>query len=117
MKILMTVQGDHVAPRFDLTTELVIARAEDGELQAPPRSIIMDRSSPEALCSMIMEENITAVVCGGIEDRYYQFLSWKKIAIYDNVIGLHLLALQEVLAGRLQAGQLFSDGRRRERHP
>ena len=49
MKILITAQGDFVAPRFDLTAEVVIATVESGVLAGKPRTIIMDRPSPEDL--------------------------------------------------------------------
>jgi predicted Fe-Mo cluster-binding NifX family protein len=67
----------------------------------------MDRPSPEDLSNMIMEENISVVICGGIEDRHYQFLTWKKIRVIDYVIGDHETALKKFLAGDLQPGDLL----------
>jgi len=107
MKILITAQGDFVAQRFDLTAEVVLATVENGELIGKPRTIIMDRPSPEDLSNMIMEENISVVICGGIEDRHYQFLTWKKIRVIDYVIGDHETALKRFLAGELQPGDLL----------
>ncbi len=107
MKILITAQGDFVAQRFDLTAEVVIATVENGHLVGKPRAIIMDRPSPEDLCNMIMEENIAIVICGGIEDRHYQFLTWKKIQVIDYIIGDHESVLQKAIAGELQAGDLL----------
>ena len=107
MKILITAQGDFVAQRFDLTAEVVIAVVEDGQLIGKPRAIIMDRPSPEDLCNMIMEENIATVICGGIEDRHYQFLTWKKIRIIDFVIGDYETVLKNVIAGELHPGDLL----------
>ncbi len=107
-KILITAQGDFVAQRFDLTAEAVIATVENGHLLGKPRTIIMDRSSPEDLCNMIMEENIAMVVCGGIEDRHYQFLTWKKIRVIDSVVGDHQSVLKKAVAGDLQPGELLA---------
>jgi predicted Fe-Mo cluster-binding NifX family protein len=107
MKILITAQGDFVAQRFDLTAEVVLATVENGELIGKPRTIIMDRPSPEDLSNMIMEENISVVICGGIEDRHYQFLTWKKIRVIDYVIGDHETVLRRFLAGELQPGDLL----------
>ncbi len=107
MKILITVQGDFVAQRFDLAAEVVIATVVDGEPAGKPRAIIMDRPSPEDLCNMIMDENINLVVCGGIEERYYQFLTWKKIRVIDYVIGDHESALKKAIAGNLKAGDIL----------
>jgi predicted Fe-Mo cluster-binding NifX family protein len=107
MKILITAQGDFVAQRFDLTAEVVIATVEDGEAIGKLRTIIMDRPSAEDLCNMIMEENIELVICGGIEDRHYQFLAWKKIRIIDFVIGDHQSVLKKAIAGDLKPGDLL----------
>lgn len=106
-KILITVQGDFVAQRFDLAAEVIIVTAESGQLSDKPRTIIMERPSPEDLCNMIMEENITLVICGGIEDRHYQFLTWKKIRVIDFVIGDHHSILKKAIAGELNPGDLL----------
>ncbi len=107
MKILITTQRDFVAQRFDLAVEVVIATVENGRLIGKPRAIIMDRPSPEDLCNMIMEENIAMVICGGIEDRHYQFLTWKKIRVIDFVIGDYESALDKAIAGELHPGDLL----------
>ncbi len=106
-KILIAAQGDFVAQRFDLAAEVVMATMENGRLVNRPRTIIMDRPSAEDLCNMIMEENIDLVICGGIEDRHYQFLTWKKIRVIDFVIGDHVSVLNKAIAGELQAGDLL----------
>lgn len=111
MKILITAQGDFVAPRFDLAAEVVIATVEGGQTVGKPRTIIMDRPSPEDLCSIIMEENIALVICGGIEERYYQFLTWKKIKVVDFIIGDHESVLKKAIAGELKPGDLLPLGR------
>lgn len=107
MKILITAQGDFVAPRFDLTSEVVIATVENGVLAGKPRTIIMDRASAEELSNMIMEEDVSMVICGGIEERHYQFLTWKKIRVIDFVIGDHQSVLIQALAGKLQPGDIL----------
>lgn len=107
MKILITTQRDFVAQRFDLAAEVVIATVENGKLAGKPRAIIMDRPSPEDLCNMIMEEDIAKVICGGIEDRHYQFLIWKKIEVIDYVIGDYESVLEKAVAGELQPGDML----------
>ena len=106
MKILITAQGDFVAPRFDLTSEVVIATVENGALAGKPRTIIMDRASAEELSNM-MEEDVSLVICGGIEERHYQFLTWKKIRVVDFVIGDHQSVLNRALAGELRPGDIL----------
>ncbi|MBU1568355.1 MAG: hypothetical protein KJ630_22360 [Proteobacteria bacterium] len=112
MKILITAQGDFVAQRFDLTAEVVITTVENDISVGKPRTIIMDRPSPEDLCNMIMEENIALVICGGIEDRHYQFLAWKKIRVIDFVIGDYDSVLGKAISGDLKPGEIVHLTRR-----
>lgn len=106
-KILIPVQGDYVAPRFDLATEVLVARYEKGKLIGDPKTIIMERPSDEGLCQMIVEENITDVVCGGIEELHYNFLVWKKVSILDGVIADWQRALHMALSGSLKQGDIL----------
>jgi predicted Fe-Mo cluster-binding NifX family protein len=104
---MIPIQGDFVAPRFDLATELLIARYEDGKLVGETKTIIMERPSDEGLCQMIVEEHITAMVCNGIEELHYNFLVWKKVNVLDGVIGDWQTALEKTLDGTLQQGAVI----------
>lgn len=106
-KLLIPVQGDYVAPRFDLATEILVARHEKGKISGEPKSIIMERPSDEGLCQMVVEENITEVVCGGIEELHYNFLTWKKVAVIDGVISGWQKALDLAVAGKLKQGDIL----------
>ena len=64
-----------MAPRFDLTREVLIAENKGEKI----RTVILPRPSAEELCSFILTENVNIVVCGGIEETYYQYLLWKKL--------------------------------------
>lgn len=110
---MIPIQGDFVAPRFDLTTELLIARYDNGVLIGEPKTIIMERPSDEELCHMIVEEHITTMVCNGIEELHYNFLIWKKVNVLDGVIGDWQTALKKTIDGSLQQGAvLYSDNRK-----
>ena len=106
-KLLIPIQGDFVAPRFDLATEVLVARHERGKIVGEPKSIIMERASDEGLCQMILEENITEVVCGGIEELHYNFLTWKKVTVIDGVISGWQKALELAVAGKLKQGEIL----------
>lgn len=106
-KILIPIQGDYVAPRFDLATEVLVARYERGKLSGKPKTIIMERPSDEGLCQMIVEENVTDVVCGGIEELHYKFLVWKKVSVLDGVIANWQTALDKVVDGSLKQGDIL----------
>lgn len=106
-KILIPIQGDYVAPRFDLATEVLVARHEKGQCIGEPKTIIMERPSDEGLCQMIVEENVTDVVCGGIEELHYNFLVWKKVNVVDGIIADWQTALEKALDGVLKQGDIL----------
>jgi predicted Fe-Mo cluster-binding NifX family protein len=109
MKILITITGDDVAPRFDLTTEVLVANAENGQLYGNTRNFLLPRPSTEELCSLILKENVTVVVCGGIEEEHYSYLQWKKIEVIDGIIGPYAAALKLSLTGNLKTGVILFD--------
>ena len=61
----MTLAENDVAPRFDLTTEVLIASFEDAGGDARTRTVVLAHSSAGDLCQMILSEGIDVVVCGG----------------------------------------------------
>jgi len=107
-KLMVLIQGDFVAPRFDLATEILIVRFENGEEIGEPKMIIIERSSDEALCQMAVEENITDMICGGIEEVHFNFLVWKKVSVLDAVIGSWRTAVEKAVAGSLQQGEILN---------
>lgn len=107
MKILITIQGNFVAPRFDMVSEVLIASFDGRELIGKPRTILISRPSADELCSFITKEEITIVVCGGIEERHYKYLTWRKMQVFDSIIGPHAEALQMVIENRLMPGTIL----------
>ncbi|MCL7488257.1 MAG: hypothetical protein M8357_08820 [Desulfobulbaceae bacterium] len=97
MKVLITISGKNIAPRFDLVTEVLVANIDQEKKTATRvRTILLPRPSAEELCSLILKENISTVICGGIEDTYYKYLSWKNVKIIDSVIGPFTEALRHI---------------------
>ena len=113
MKYLITVQDNSIAPRFDQATEVVIAEYEGQVPVSEPRTIILPRRSAEDLSDLIVKEGIGCLICGGIEDNFYRFFTWKKIAVFEGIIGSHAEALQMAVAGTLQPGLVLSSARNR----
>ncbi len=107
MKILMTTRGDFISPRFDLSPEVIIATYYDQQLLEEPRSIIVSDVSAETICDFALKENVGIVVCGGIEEEHYQFLTWKKITVIDAVVGPYADVLQLVMNNRLESGTIL----------
>ena len=68
--ILITIWRDQVAPRFDLTSEVLIASLDPRGGLADTKTVVLPTVSSEDLCHMILTEAITTVICGGIEERY-----------------------------------------------
>ena len=86
-KILIPLFEDQVAPRFDLATEVFIVTIGTDEQITEKRTVVLPRASAEDLCHLILMEKIDTVICGGIEDEYYRFLKWKKVSVFDSVMG------------------------------
>ena len=80
---------------------------DKGNVIGEPKMIIMERSSDEVLCQMAVEENITNIICGGIEEVHYNFLVWKKVAVLDAVIGSWRTAVEKAVAGTLLQGDIL----------
>jgi len=107
-KLMVLIQGDFVAPRFDLATEILIVRFEKRVVIGEPKMIIIERSSDEVLCQMAVEESITDIICGGIEEVHFNFLVWKKVTVLDAVIGCWHTAVEKAVAGTLRQGEILN---------
>ncbi len=107
--LLVPLSGEVVAPRFDLATEVLIARVRKGRLAGEPRVGLLPGPSADALCSLVLEEGITDVACGGIEDAHYQYLGWKKVRVVDRVIGSWEAVLRLFLEGELRPGTVVRE--------
>jgi hypothetical protein len=117
MKIMITISGDFVSPRFDLSSEVIIASCYDRQLLEEPRSIILSDVSAEKLCDLALKENVATVICGGIEELHYQFLTWRKITVIDAVIGPYADVLQLAINNTLKPGAILPGVTSREVAP
>lgn len=106
-KVLICLYGDEVTPRFDLTREVLIAVVSDTGKVHGIRELVLPQSSVETLFNMILAEGIQVMICGGIEEEYYQYLTWKKINVLDSVIGDCREALNRLAQGLLRAGDIL----------
>lgn len=111
---MITTRGDFVSPRFDMSSEAIIATCYDQQLLEEPHSLVLSNVSAELICDLALKENIDVVICGGIEEQHYQFLIWKKITVFDSVIGPHAVVLQLAMDNALQAGAILPGVRSRE---
>ncbi|MBW1894225.1 MAG: dinitrogenase iron-molybdenum cofactor biosynthesis protein [Deltaproteobacteria bacterium] len=104
-KILIPLYNKEVAPRFDLASEALIV-SMDKKKKSRERTVMLPQASAEKLCHLILIENIQVVICGGIEDEYYQYLTWKKVTVLDSVIGPYEVVLERFASGLLQPGDI-----------
>jgi predicted Fe-Mo cluster-binding NifX family protein len=108
-KLLVTLSENDVAPRFDLTTEVLIASLEPDGAGARTRTVVLAHPSPEDLCQLILAEGIDVLICGGIEEEYYEYLTWKKVRVLDSVMGSWEQALARYKKGTLNPGAILVD--------
>ncbi len=108
-KILIPIFGNDVSPRFDLSAEVYITTLDDNYQVHDERIVVLPHISAEQLCHLILTENVNVVICGGIEEEYYQYLSWKRITVYDSVVGPWAAAITEYIANTLKSGDILPD--------
>ena len=106
-KILIPLYENDVAPRFDLTTEVLIATGDGTPPAGGQRMVVLPRASADQLCHLIITEGVQVVICGGIEDTYHQYLTWKRVTVIDAVIGTSTAALKRYYAGALASGDIL----------
>lgn len=115
-KILITVLENTIAPRFDMTTEVLIASiGEDGSIE-DNKTIVLAHESAEDLCQLILTEEVDVVICGGIEDEFLEYLIWKKVQVLDSVMGPWERAIECFRAGQLKPGTILYDRPERKSH-
>jgi len=108
-KVLIPLHGEEVAPRFDLATEvLIVSLSESGE-RRETQTVVLPHASAEDLCQLVLTEKIDVVICGGIEEPYYQYLFWKKVNVLDSVIGPWAAVMARYGEGRLAPGDIVSE--------
>ncbi len=106
-KVLIPLFENAVAPRFDLATDVLIARLDAAGVVVERKLLILPQASAERLCQLVLAEAATVVVCGGIEAEHFDYLTWKQVRVIDNVIGSVDAALSRLGRGTLAAGDVL----------
>lgn len=107
LKVLIPLLENNVAPRFDLAAEVLIAVLDGRGTIRDRKLLIMPQASAEKLCQLILTEAVGTVICGGIEEEHYDYLTWKQVKVIDDVIGSGQAALQQLGRSRLQSGDVL----------
>jgi len=106
-KVLIALYKNEVAHRFDLATEvLLVSLKEDGAFGSE-KTIVLPHGSAEDLCHLILTEEVSVVICGGIEEEFFQYLTWKKVEVIDSVMGPWARALAEYRGNRLEPAMVL----------
>ena len=108
-KILITINENNVAPRFDLATEIWISSLAARGEETKEKTVVLPHASAEDLCRLILAEEVDTVICGGIEEEFFQYLNWKKITVFDSIIGPWARALERLQRNELKAGTVLYD--------
>jgi predicted Fe-Mo cluster-binding NifX family protein len=111
-KVLLALEGNYIAPRFDLAPEvLILSLNSDRELNES-KTVVLPRPSAEMVCHVATSENVQTVICGGIEEEYLQYFSWKKMEVIHSVIGLAEHAIERFRKVALRPGDILFDKRK-----
>ncbi len=108
-KVLIPLYGEEVAPRFDLATEVLIVSLSESGNRRETQTVVLPHASAEDLCQLVLTEKIDVVICGGIEEPYYQYLFWKKVNVLDSVIGPWAAVMARYGEGRLAPGDIVHE--------
>jgi len=107
MKALITLDLDTVAPRFDLAADVWIGRIDPDGTARNAKTLVLASASADELCKLVLTEKIEVVVCGAIEDKYYEYLQWKDVTVLDSVVGALDAVIQALARGALEQGAVL----------
>jgi len=106
-KVLIPIYKKEVAPRFDLALEALVVMVDQGKALGKEKIIVISHASSEEMCNLILSEKVDVVICSGIEEEHYYYLLWKKVEVYDSVIGSYKEALNRYRDGSLKRGDIL----------
>jgi len=109
-KILLPILDNNLAPRFDLTADVLIVsvtRETSAMGKIKERVVVLDSPSAESMYRLVMAENIQTIICAGIEKEVFSFLKRKGIEIIDNICGPVDVIMEAYLIGKLHPGQNY----------
>ncbi len=105
-KTMIPIQKDDVAPRFDLAVEVLLATVSKHGVESK-KMLVLSAPSAEELCQMALREQVDVLVCGAIEQEYYDYLTWKEVRVLDSIIGSYESVLVKLVEGQLAIGDVF----------
>jgi predicted Fe-Mo cluster-binding NifX family protein len=111
-KVLVVLEGNNIAPRFDFAPEvLILSPAAEAKFDET-KNVVLPRPSAEMVCHLATSENVQTVICGGIEEEYLQYFGWKKMEVIHSVIGPVGKVLERFRKGDLRPGDILFEIRK-----
>jgi predicted Fe-Mo cluster-binding NifX family protein len=106
MNIAIPIYGARVMPRFGCTREMMVVTVEDGRIVSK-KPMTMTPEMFFALPAVLAAEQVSVLICGGIDPRFQQAILGQKIQLVWGVIGEWQDVLQAYLNGTLQSDPTF----------
>jgi len=106
MNIAIPVYENRVMPRFGCTRQLVIACIQRNEIVEQKQLTLTNESFGE-LPAILVSEQVTLMICGGIHPRFQHLLHQQQIEVAWGVRGEWRQAVQAYLAGTLQSNPQY----------
>ena len=103
MKIAIPLFGNRISPRFDFSPELWIITLENGEVIHQEKLPMRNLNLPQRLEQLTSNE-VSQVICGGIDGFCLNHLGNKGIHVLHNVVGEAEVAFNLFMKGRLRPG-------------
>lgn len=106
MNIAIPIYGNRVMPRFGYTRKMMVATVEDGRIVSSKQVTV----TPEmffALPAVLAAEQVSVLICGGIDPRFQQAILGRNIQLVWGIIGEWQDVLQAYLNGTLQTNPSF----------
>ena len=102
-KIAVCSFGKRVCPRFDLAHEMLIFEGERTHKEHI-ETVDVSHSSPERILNMLMEKEVKAIICGGIQGRFQQMFRQNDIEVIWGVVGEVHDVMRAYAKGALHSG-------------
>ncbi len=101
MRIAIATYGEMISPRFDCASTLRVLEWVDDPAERREERLLLNDGCCHA--EMLLRQNISALLCGGIRRCDYHRLSAAGIEVVAGHFGPYLDVFREYLAGRLKS--------------
>lgn len=98
-KIAIPLFGDRVSPHFGASSKFLFVVTED-ETIVDERVLHLEESGPMRQARKLVGLGIHGIICGGIQDRFKDWLVEKGVAVVDNQKGTVEVVVEDLLGRR-----------------